>query len=263
MIVCVPTNSPTAEICDGLDNDCDGVVDNGFNVNEPCIVGEGTCQRAGIMVCTPDGMGTECSATPGSPTAEICDGLDNDCDGVIDNGYDVGGPCNVGEGVCKEYGVMVCKGDGSGTECSASPGSPSAEVCDGLDNDCDGVIDNGYDVGAPCDVGVGVCKEYGVKVCTSDGFGTECSASPGSASPEVCDGLDNDCNGVIDDGFNVGSPCSVGIGACQRWGVMECDPAGGGTVCSATPGSPSPEICDDGIDNDCDGFTDAEDFDCP
>jgi len=259
----VDPGAATAEICDGLDNDCDGIIDNGFDVGEPCTAGTGECKNYGVKVCKTDGTGTECSVDPGAATAEICDGLDNDCDGVIDNGFDVGEPCTAGTGECKNYGVKVCKTDGTGTECSVDPGAATAEVCDGLDNDCDGVIDNGFDVGDPCTAGLGVCQNYGVKVCKGDGTGTECSVNPGTPSTEVCNGLDDDCDGTIDNGFDVGDPCSVGVGACQRWGTRVCDPANPTqTVCDATAGVPSTEICSDGIDNDCDGYTDAEDPDC-
>jgi hypothetical protein len=256
--------TPTTEICDGLDNDCDGTIDEGFNVGDPCTVGTGECQEYGVTVCKTDGRGAECSVTPGSPTPEVCDGLDNDCDGTIDEGFNVGDPCTVGTGECTEYGVTVCKTDGSGTECSVTPGSPTTEICDGVDNDCDGTIDEGFDVGDPCTAGLGVCKEYGVKVCKTDGTGTECGATPGSPTTEVCDGLDNDCDGTIDEGFDVGDPCTVGVGACQRWGTRVCDPFDQfQTVCNVNAGTPSSEVCDDGIDNDCDGYTDAEDPDCP
>lgn len=74
---------------------------------------------------------------------EFCDKKDNDCDGAIDEGFDVGASCTVGTGACQRSGTKVCKADGSGTQCSATPGTPGIEVCNGIDDDCDGVADEG------------------------------------------------------------------------------------------------------------------------
>ena len=73
---------------------------------------------------------------------------------------------------------------------------------------------------------------------------------------DTCDGRDNNCNGATDEGFNVGAACPVGIGACKRDGVLVCSPDKTGTVCSVTAGKPSPEICGDTFDSDCDGDND-------
>jgi len=134
--------SPAAETCDDLDNDCDGVADNGFTLGQACSAGTGQCQAAGVTVCSANGAGTTCNAVPGSPAAETCDDLDNDCDGVADNGFTLGQACSAGTGQCQAAGVTVCSANGTGTTCNAVPGSPAAETCDGLDNDCDGVTDN-------------------------------------------------------------------------------------------------------------------------
>jgi uncharacterized repeat protein (TIGR01451 family) len=82
----------------------------------------------------------------------------------------------------------------------------------------------------------------------------------GSTKETVCDGKDDDCNGVIDDGFT-GGECSVGVGACQAFGVTICD-AAGRSVCGATPAEPLPEVCANGVDDDCDGQSDEQDADC-
>jgi hypothetical protein len=70
-------NPARAEICDNKDNNCNGQPDEGFNVGQSCTVGVGECARTGQFVCKADGTGTECNATPGTPTTEICDNKDN------------------------------------------------------------------------------------------------------------------------------------------------------------------------------------------
>lgn len=72
-------------------------------------------------------------------------------------------------------------------------------------------------------------------------------------SAEGRDGLDNNCNGTVDEGFTVGATCTVGIGACHRSGTFVCMANGSGTECSATPGTPSDEICGNNVDENCDG----------
>ena len=133
----------TNEVCDGVDNDGDGSIDEGFsNLGEACSVGVGACQSTGTFVCSADGFGTECSAVAGTPSAELCDGADNDCDGTTDEDFaDLNQFCTGGDGVCMSGGIKVCSVDGTGTVCSAIPETPSAEVCDYLDNDCDGETD--------------------------------------------------------------------------------------------------------------------------
>jgi len=77
-------NPGRTEICDGKDNNCNGQKDEGFNVGQSCTVGVGECARTGQFVCKADGSGTECNAVAGTPTTEICDGKDNNCNGQTD-----------------------------------------------------------------------------------------------------------------------------------------------------------------------------------
>jgi len=81
-------------------------------------------------------------------------------------------------------------------------GTPTTEVCNNIDDDCNGVVDNGFAVGAafPCTAGVGSCATTGPQRCSSYG-GILCYAVPETPTPEVCNGLDDDCNGVVDDGI--------------------------------------------------------------
>jgi hypothetical protein len=74
---------------------------------------------------------------------------------------------------------------------------------------------------------------------------------------ELCNGVDDNCNGQIDEGYNVGAPCSAGVGACMASGSTMCAPGGATTTCSAVPLTPAPaEICGNGIDDDCNGVVD-------
>lgn len=180
------------EVCDGKDNNCDGAADEGLCgaacgqtlPNPPgtaCVVGLGECVRHGTYQCA--GQGTSCSATPSEPKAELCDKLDNDCDGVVDDGlanacggacdqelmHEPGASCTTGVGMCERAGRWVCSA--TSVRCDAVAGEPGVELCDQTDNDCDGLIDEGDVCPLPC-----------------------------VPSPEVCDGIDNDCDDAIDEG---------------------------------------------------------------
>jgi hypothetical protein len=265
------------ESCNGLDDDCDGTVDNGFNLGMRCKVGEGECSRDGAIACAPDGTAT-CDATAGNPTPEVCDNLDNDCDGQIDNGLNVGMVCADGVGACRREGMTVCGPDGS-VACNAQAAPPGDELCgDQIDNNCDGDVDEGFDtLGQPCTVGVGACQQTGRVICNpQDLRGTTCDRQPLQPHDEICDNLDNDCDGHVDEGFDVqtdplncgrcGNPCALpnaqphcGGGVC----ILEpADCIGGfrdqdGVVangCECNPGAsdapdPGPEFTDTNCDN--------------
>ncbi|MBR58521.1 MAG: hypothetical protein CMH54_10930 [Myxococcales bacterium] len=204
--------------CDGLDNDCDGVVDEELQVVCETSCGLGTRQ------CV-EGLWTTCSS---EPALEVCDGLDNDCDGSIDES--VKRDCETSCG----NGTQKCT-NGVWGECSKEP---EVETCDGLDNNCDGMIDEALQ--HSCETACGT----GYQFCTLGSWG-ECTAPQPTA--EVCDSVDNDCDGKIDEGIQ--ETCSSACGT----GIMSCTNGGWGT-CSAP--EPIAEICGDGIDNDCNGYVD-------
>jgi len=113
------------EVCDGEDNDCDGLTDEDLTqvCQSACGAGQQTCQ---------DGQWTVCDAP--LPTEEVCDGQDNDCDGLTDE--DLTRPC---DSVCGK-GQETCH-NGQWGSCDAP--APTGEVCDGQDNDCNGLTDDG------------------------------------------------------------------------------------------------------------------------
>jgi hypothetical protein len=123
---------PRPEECDGADDDCDGSIDEEFPV-ESC--GVGACARE-VATCV-DGRPVSCQ--PDTPKEEICNGLDDDCDGVVDDGFGMSTVTSCGIGACRRF-VTSCV-DGMPQECV--PGAPAAELCNGIDDDCDGSTDEG------------------------------------------------------------------------------------------------------------------------
>ncbi len=241
--VCTGNRGPTPEVCDARDNDCDGSVDEGnpgggascgTDVGE-CALGSTQCV-AGTLACTGGA----------SSMPETCDGRDEDCDGLIDEGNPgAGASCGANDtGEC-ELGALACV-DGA-LACVGERG-PRAERCNGLDDDCDGSIDEGDpEGGAPCGSDTGECTA-GTFRCTAGALVCDGGTGP---TPEVCNGLDDDCDGVIDDGIAVGAPCGTDAGECQP-GRNVC--RDGALVCEGAV-DPIDEVCN-ALDDDCDGAVD-------
>ena len=249
-----PNRSPgLLERCDGVDNDCNGVVDEDFpTLGAACHVGQGACAADGVLACLPD-VTLGCDARSVGPTPDRCDGVDNNCDGQIDEGLpnccEPGATqaCGSNVGACV-LGTQTC---GAGRVWSGCVGghAPGPEICDGLDNNCDGRSDE--ELGRTT-CGLGICRQD-VDNCVA-GLLNGCDPMQG-ARVEDCNGLDDNCDGRTDEGFpDLGAACNAGVGECRRGGVIACDGLGG-TACNAIPGAPLAEICD-GRDNNCNGQTD-------
>jgi hypothetical protein len=323
---------PLPESCNGLDDDCDGLVDEDLVLTIPCEntgdgAGVGAC--AGEAICTGDGPldGYTCLAP--TPAPEACNFTDDDCDGLIDEGFaeidpDTGeasythaehcGTCGVrcdeevlngsatcdasqdpprcaltscdpgfiqaGPLQCVFAPVLTCQPCDTEAQCaggvcalldgvsacfdacdlqvpaSCSAGTSCAQLADGraacvpLSGSCACTeATAGSKRGCSVSNGHGTC--LGFQTCDPQLGWDACDAQPASA--EVCDGQDNDCDGLIDDDLPASEPCEEvnEHGTCP--GEASCF-GSAGWICQAP--EPGPEICDY-KDNDCDGVTDA------
>ena len=223
-------------ICDGQDNDCDGGTDEGCKCPFKGL-------KTGVCAATFRVEDGSC----GSPTSyemkeDNCDGRDNDCDGLIDEDCS---SCEYGgskKGVC-QFGLI----DESSGDCLPPSSFQSDEtLCDSLDNDCNGVADEG----CRCDYDgqiAGVCGNARRK---SDGTCEKPSAYVGDEmAPKNCDGLDNDCDGVIDENCTSCPYKGKAVGVCS-YGSSK-----GGSCEKPAPYEVNESKCDR-RDNDCDGIAD-------
>ncbi len=245
------------ESCNSIDDNCDGQTDDGVKTRfyaDTDDDGYGddqntidSCSRLQGYVSVGGDCNDQASAIyPGAP--ETCDGLDEDCDGQIDedvqttfyadsDGDNYGDPQNAMQGCQPPEGYLDSDTDCNDTAPDIHPGA--SDVCgDGIDQDC-----NSYDLG--CDQ----ADQDGDGVSQAQGDCNDADPQTYPNAPEACDGKDNDCNGQIDD-LDADADGSIAL-AC---GGSDCDDADAGVF----PGAE--EQCD-GIDNDCNGKVDDRDID--
>lgn len=197
--LCAGAVFPDTESCDGLDNDCNGRIDE--DLYRPCS----TICGSGLEHCY-NGSWVGCTAR--IPTPDVtCDGIDQACTGIPDQGLIC--LCTLGSvefctdnitdretGLPKPCGIGTHDCTAFGTWGTCYFYHAETETCDNFDNDCDGVVDN---INRECNVPVvttGACHS-GTQVC-SEGLWRDCQNSVGP-SPEICDHIDNDCNGQVDE----------------------------------------------------------------
>ncbi len=261
---CGACGEAPAEACNGEDDDCDGQTDEGL------LNACGDCGEAPVEICNgadddcdgeaDEGLLNACGGC-GEVPVEGCNGVDDDCDGATDEDFPgVGEPCSDGVGACRREAVATCTDAGDAVECSAQAAPPAAdEICgNDLDDDCDGTTDEGFPgLGEPCSVGVGACRVSGTFVCdAANPDAVVCDREPLAATVEVCDLLDNDCDGSADEDFDVQSdPANCGgcaaldpVFACALDNAVAACERGLCTIASCQSGFSN----DDGdIDNGC------------
>lgn len=283
--ICEGQSLPKKETCNGIDDDCNGQIDDNCackpGEEKSCYTGpietvnQGVCQR-GTMTCQEDGTWGSCVGAV-APTQELCNQKDDDCDGVIDNGCDCvpgntqdcyTGPKGTSSQAPCQTGKQTCDAKGKWGSCIDEI-IPRAEECNGADDDCNGQIDDNITARPLCDQQQGACKGT-TRPCTKTGWG-ECTAevySKGSQAYEptetICDNQDNDCDGQVDEQlkrncYSGGSGCTpngTGFtcqGTCQS-GTQECK--GGIWEACQNVVKPVTEICNNGKDDDCNGVID-------
>jgi len=248
---CTPTAS-TAELCDGLDNDCDPSTPDGaseLTLGDACD-GEDTdlCQE-GHVLCSAGALSCD-DAT--SDAIEVCNGLDDDCDPTtLDGADEVGTACDGDDPDSCAGGLTVCV---SGAIQCDDPGGAGVETCDGVDNDCDPSTPDGSAdpmLGDACDgADADLCAE-GTLSCV--GGALSCDDTTGDVA-DVCNGVDDDCDPSTVDGSAdpmLGDACdgpdrdlcAEGALLCAA-GALSCDDATGDIL----------DVCD-GADNDCNPST--------
>lgn len=226
------------ETCNGCDDDADGTIDNGF----ACRLGQTTscmtlCGTAGVRSCASD-----CSAYGACVATEVCNGCDDNGNGVADEGFACASgtsrSCSTG---CGTTGTQTCN-----ATCGGYGTCTAAEVCNGCDDDADGSADEDFACRQGATQSCTVCGGAGTRTCNAT-----CSGLGACTAAEVCNGCDDDADGTIDNGFACASgtsrSCSTG---CGTTGTQACNASCGGySACAAT------EVCN-GCDDNGNGVAD-------
>ena len=279
-------NTVTAELCDNRDNDCDGQADEQVATDgDSCDTGLlGVCQN-GTLTCIRGN--NNCTPLQAAGT-ESCNGLDDDCDGETDEDIEGGvltAECysgtagTAGIGVC-QYGLRFCAG-GTFDACDGEV-LPSTEICNGFDDDCDGIVDDGFTIAVYFrdndGDGFGDITDPGLRTCNRPANSAIVTGDCNDSNPDIKpsateipgDDIDANCDGnelcfadFDDDGVRTSTATPVATSNCILAGYANAAMPGGDcddTRPSVFPGAT--ETVADGRDSDCDGgelcFADAD-----
>ncbi|MBK9556369.1 MAG: T9SS type A sorting domain-containing protein [Bacteroidetes bacterium] len=288
-------NPGATEVCNGIDDNCDGNTDEGVQNTYYADADGDTYGDAGstTMACSaPEGYvsdATDCNDADGAvnPGAtEVCNGIDDNCDGNIDEGLTFTTYYADADG--DTYGdaastVTTCDGAPEGyvsdaTDCNDADGAvnPGAtEVCNGIDDNCDGNIDEGVQTTYYADADGDTYGDAGstTMACSApEGYvadATDCNDADGAVNPgatEVCNGIDDNCDGNTDEGVlttfyadadgDTHGDAAASVEACSApEGYVASNDDCNDASSTVYPGAP--EICNNGIDEDCDGGIDV------
>jgi hypothetical protein len=266
------TPNANGELCgNNLDDDCDTFTDEGYpNLGNACTAGTGACLRNGTFVCAANRLSTICNATAGTPQAESCNNIDDDCNSTVDNGCDDDDDNYCDDGFVIVGSPTICpqtNGNNASTY-DCNDGNPAinpgaAEICnDAADQNCDG---NNNDGCPACNPNIDRDLD-GSNECL------DCDETNGAVRPgatESCDGIDNDCDGTRDEGFDNDNDTYTTCGTAPGGGLSPayvdcndnsntvyptacelCANAGGTVACGAANDRGNT------IDEDCDGYVD-------
>ena len=283
-----PSRAPgLPEVCDAanLDEDCDPATFGTRDGDRDGFVSSSCCNGAS---CGDDCDDARNVVYPGN--SEVCDGFDNDCDTAVDEGVQitfyqdidgdiVGSSQHTMLGCTAPLGYVLDGGDCDDSRRDVHPGlidGPTAN-CDGLDNDCDGAADTGCPCvdgrTRPCGLSDVAPCHFGTQTCAGASWG----ACLGNLDPmrEICNSIDDDCNGSIDDGARVAcfgdadhdtfapagsvasDVCADTLGHCPV-GYTATGPGASSTDCNDAQATIHPgalEQCNT-VDDDCDRTVD-------
>ena len=208
-------NPGATEVCNGFDDDCDGSTDEGLTFLTYYVDADvdGYGAGAGVSSCNPiagsvlvDGDCVDNNAAVNPGATEICNGIDDNCANGIDEGFDV-----------DNDGYTSCGGDCDDNNAAVNPAA--TEVCNGVDDDCNLSVDDGLTfITYYADVDGDTYGDASSTVSTCDGApvgyilnNTDCNDANAAVNPaatEICNLIDDNCNGLSDENVLVAGPIS-------------------------------------------------------